>query len=93
VQVQAAVIACFWYGGFGRQQVQVVLVRDGSTAGYDVALVNTDLSATVGQVIERYAARWSIEVAIQDAKQTTGVGQARNRQRRAVHAPSRSGWS
>ena len=36
------------------------------------------------QIIERYAARWSIEVAIEDAKQTIGVGQARNRLRLAV---------
>ena len=62
----------------------MVLVRDKATTGYDVALVSTDLAATAGQIIERYAARWSIEVAIEDAKQTIGVGQARNRVQRAV---------
>ena len=36
------------------------------------------------QVIERYAARWSIEVAIEDARQIFGAGQARNRAARAV---------
>jgi len=36
------------------------------------------------RVIERYASRWSIEVAIQDAKQIFGAGQARNRTARAV---------
>ena len=40
--------------------------------------------ATAAHVIERYAARWSIEVAIEDAKQLGGVGQARNRLERAV---------
>ena len=35
-------------------------------------------------VIERYASRWSIEVAIQDSKQIFGTGQARNRTARAV---------
>jgi len=83
-QVHTAVINCLWYGVVGPQQVQVVLLRDGSTQGYDVALVSTDLAATASEVIERYAARWSIEVAIEDAKQTTGVGQARNRLHRAV---------
>jgi hypothetical protein len=34
--------------------------------------------------VERYAARWSIEVAFADAKQITGVGEARNRTQRAV---------
>lgn len=84
VQVQTAVLTCLWYGVLGPQHVQVVLVRDSSTTGYDVALVSTDPTATAAQVIERYAARWSIEVAIEDAKQTTGVGQTRNRLRTAV---------
>ena len=35
-------------------------------------------------MIERYAARWAIEVAIEDAKQLFGTGQARNRTARAV---------
>ena len=34
--------------------------------------------------MERYAARWLIEVAFEDAKQITGVGEARNRTRKAV---------
>jgi len=84
VSVQTAVIRCLWYGVFGRQEVQVVLVRDKAQTGYDVALISTDLHATAAQIIERYAARWSIEVAIEDAKQTIGVGQARNRLRPAV---------
>lgn len=82
--VQAAVLNCLWYGVFGAEPVQVVLVRDRATTGYGIALVSTDLTATPAQVIERYAARWSIEVAIEDAKQTTGVGQARNRAPTAV---------
>ncbi len=46
--------------------------------------MTTDAAATVAQVIERYAARWSIETAIEDAKQVFGTGQARNRAARAV---------
>lgn len=84
VDVQTATITCLWYGVLGPQQVQVVLVRDSATTGYDIALVTTDLAATAAQVIQRYASRWSIEVAIEDAKQTTGVGQARNRLPAAV---------
>ena len=70
----------------GSRPVQVILVRDRSRAGYDIALVTTDLDATPAQVIERYAARWSVEVAIEDAKQVFGAGQARNRTARAVRA-------
>lgn len=77
-------IDCLWYRVFGPQQVQVVLVRGRSSTGYDIALISTDLGATASQIIERYASRWSIEVAIEDAKQTIGVGQARNRLQPAV---------
>jgi DDE superfamily endonuclease len=82
--VQAAAVTCPWYGVFGPQLVQVVLIRDARAAGYDLALVTTDLDASPTQVIERYAARWSIEVAIEDARQVFGAGQARNRTARAV---------
>ena len=61
-----------------------MLIRDRSAAGYDLALVTTDTAASAAQVIERYAARWSIEVAIEDARQVFGAGQARNRTARAV---------
>ena len=61
-----------------------MLIRDRSAAGYDLALVTTDTAAPAAQVIERYAARWSIEVAIEDARQVFGAGQARNRTARAV---------
>jgi hypothetical protein len=82
--VQAAVITCLWYSVFGPRTVQVILIRDKSAAGYDLALVTTDLGAPAGQVIERYAARWSIEVANEDAKQIFGAGDARNRKAGAV---------
>jgi DDE superfamily endonuclease len=49
-----------------------------------VALITTDATASPAQVIHRYAARWSIEVAIEDSKQIFGAGQARNRTARAV---------
>lgn len=83
---QAAVFTCLWYTVFGTRPVQVVLVRDRAPGGYDIALVTTDLDASPAQVIERYAARWSIEIAFQDARQVFGAGHARNRTARAVRA-------
>jgi hypothetical protein len=77
--IRAAAITCLWYGAFGSRPVQVVLIRDASAAGYDLALVTTDPDSGPAAVIERYAARWSIEVAIEDARQVFGTGQARNR--------------
>ncbi len=82
--VHTAVITCLWYSVFGTRPVQVVLIRDRSAAGYGLALVSTDRQASAAAIIERYAARWSIEVAVEDAKQVLGAGQARNRTANAV---------
>ncbi len=83
--VHTATISCLWYSVFGPQPVTVVLVREAETSrGYDLALVTTQAHATAGQIVERYASRWAVEVAIQDAKQLAGVGQAHNRKPRAV---------
>jgi hypothetical protein len=82
--ISAAAVTCLWPSVFGPRPVTVVLIRDKSAAGYDLALVTTDTAATAAQVIERYASRWSIEVAIEDARQVFGAGQARNRTACAV---------
>jgi hypothetical protein len=82
--IQATAVTCLRYGVFGSRPVQVILIRDASATGYDLALVTTDLHASAAAVIERYAARWSVEVAIEDARQVFGAGQARNRTARAV---------
>jgi len=52
--------------------------------GRQLLLFTTDLAAPAEQLITRYAARWSIEVAIETAKGPMGVGQARNRVPAAV---------
>ena len=71
---------CLWYGVYRSRAVRVILLRDrGITSGYGIAVVTTDLHTPAEQIISRYAARWSIEVAFADAKQITGVGEARNR--------------
>jgi DDE superfamily endonuclease len=80
--VHAAAVTCLWYSVFGTRPV--MLIRDRSASGYDLALVTTDTDATPGQIIERYASRWSVEVAIEDSKQIFAAGQARNRTARAV---------
>jgi DDE superfamily endonuclease len=72
-------LTCLWYSVTGPAPVTVVLIRDKSKTGYDIALVTTEKNPGIAHVIERYAARWAIEVAIEDAKQVFGTGQARNR--------------
>jgi hypothetical protein len=79
--ISAAAITCLWPSVFGTRRVTVVLIRDRSTVGYDLALVTTDTAGAAAQITERYAARWSIEVAIEDARQVFGAGQADHRAR------------
>jgi hypothetical protein len=75
---------CLWYSVTGTVPVTVNLIRDKRKTGCDLALVTTEPGPDIAQVIERYAARWAIEVAIEDAKQLFGTGQARNRTACAV---------
>jgi hypothetical protein len=83
--VQITEVTCLWYGTWRTDVVRIILVRDTTkSTGYDIALVTTDLTAAPKQIIARYAARWSIEVTFFDAKNILGVGQARNRTRKAV---------
>jgi hypothetical protein len=76
-----------WYGVYRSRAIRVILLREPGRrrrTGYHLALITTDLSTPAAHIIERYAARWSVEVSIEDAKQITGVGQARNRTPTAV---------
>jgi hypothetical protein len=80
-----ACFTCLWPSVFATRPVNVVLVRQPQAPdGFDLALVTTDLAATPTQLVERYAARWQVEVCFREARQDAGVGQARNRVRRAV---------
>jgi hypothetical protein len=84
-EVKALVVKGLWYPVWGSRPVQVVIVRElADTEGYRIALISTDTEASAAEIIARYADRWSIEVAFQEAKHVVGVGEARNRVRRAV---------
>jgi hypothetical protein len=76
-----AEITCLWYGCLDTITVRVILARDAVTT---LALVTTDLTGPATTLIQRYAARWSIEQAFADARNILGAGEARNRIRRAV---------
>jgi transposase len=76
-----AEVTCLWYGCLDVRTVRVILARDAATT---LALVTTDLAASPAVLVERYAARWSIEQAFTDARNVLGAGEARTRARRAV---------
>ncbi len=83
--VEVHAMRCLWPGALGYTPVQVVLIRDTTKpAGYQLALLSTDLQATAAELIERYGDRWPIEVCFEEGKQLAGVGHARNRTQRAV---------
>ena len=80
-RVQIAEVTCLWYGCLRGRTVRVIISRDDDG---DLALVTTDLHTPAAALIERYAARWSIEQAFHDIRNALGGGQARNRVRAAV---------
>src|SRR6266511_131262 len=58
--VDLAVITCLWWGSLHRTPIRVVLVRGTSQARpYTLAPATTDLASTGGQIVARYASRWS----------------------------------
>jgi DDE superfamily endonuclease len=81
--VRIAEVTCLWYGSFHARTVRVIFVRNDRDM-LEIALVTTDLNASVADLVQRYAARWSIEVTFEEARQHLGVGQAENRTRAAV---------
>jgi len=61
-----------WYDTAGPKAVQVVLVRDPTGKWRNEALVSTDVRLSAAEAITGYCRRWSVEVAIADAKQLLG---------------------
>ena len=79
------VLDCLWFGVLHTRPVRVVIVADPrGRRAMAMALVSTDTSLSAQEIVERYALRWTIEVCFRDAKQLSGVGEARNRTPRAV---------
>lgn len=81
--VEVAVIDGLWYGAFRDKAGRVVLVRE-VCGDKLLALFTTDTDSPVETIVARYADRWPMETAIAGGKQLLGIGQARNRLRKAV---------
>jgi len=79
------VIDCLWEPLGPDTPVRVILVQDTTKpAGYQLALITTDLDSAPAQIVERYSDRWAIEVCFEEAKHQAGVGDAENRTEKAV---------
>jgi hypothetical protein len=74
-----------WHPVWGGTRVRAVALRDRRAADQiDMVVISSDPGLRAERILGLYALRWSIEVAFRDAKQHVGVGEARNRTRRAV---------
>jgi hypothetical protein len=78
---QLTAAPCLWHGSFHTRPVRVIMAR---TRAATLALITTDPATTPTGLIQRYAARWSIEQAFADARTVLGAGEARTRTPRAV---------
>jgi len=68
-------VTCLWYHVSKDRPVKVLIVRDPSGRQTDDYMVCTDATVSEAEIIERFAARWSIEEAIQQGKQVGGMEQ------------------
>ena len=68
----------------GFRRIHITIVRDASRSTPDQAFYTTDHSTTALETLSRYAARWSIETAFQNAKSHFGFEDPQNRTVRAV---------
>ncbi len=71
-----------WYRVNKHHLVRLVIVRDPEGRQPDDYFFTTDLNATGGQVVARYATRWAIEVCFRDVKQNLGGHQPQSWKRR-----------
>jgi hypothetical protein len=91
--VQITERTCLWYGSFRSRTVRIILVRDDKPRtrsrddrGYGLPLVTTDLESSAEDLVARYCMPHGGGSSrhFADARQIVGVGEARNRTRRAV---------
>jgi hypothetical protein len=83
-----------WYHSAGEEAISVVLCRDPDGKYADTVLFDTDVTASAKDIVERYAARWSIEITNREAKQLLGAADPQCRKENSViRAPMFAYWS
>ena len=69
---------CLWYTATGQRLVRVVLTRDPKGNCEDRVFFSTEHSARPATILQRFAARWLIEVSFRDTKQLFGLVDPQN---------------
>ena len=83
-----------WYHSAGEEAVSVVLCRDPDGKYADTVFFDTDVTASAKGIVERYAARWSIEITNRETKQLLGAADPQCRKENSViRAPMFAYWA
>lgn len=73
-----------WYGTAGSRPVRIVAVEPRTGGRKPQSFYSTDLMAEPGEILRRYALRWSLEVTFHDSKQSLGFEEPQGWTRKAV---------
>jgi hypothetical protein len=83
-----------WYHSAGQEAVSVVLCHDPAGHHADMIFFDTDSQAGPHKIIERYAARWSIEVTNRETKNLLGAAEPQcRRENSVIRAPMFAYWA
>ena len=83
-----------WYHSAGQDPLSVVLCCDPNGKYADTVFFDTDATASAKDIIERYGARWSIEVTNRETKQLLGAHEPQcRREQSVIRAPMCAYWS
>lgn len=83
-----------WYHSAGDEALCIVLCHDPAGHCPDMIFFDTDPQARPQQIIERYAARWSIEVTNRETKNLLGAAEPQcRRESSVIRAPMFAYWA
>ena len=82
---KAKTLVALWYHVLGTERVRIVMVGQKNPREPYAFFLCTDPTWSADQILSTYAARWTIEMTIRDAKQFAGLGDAQCRKGRAVN--------
>lgn len=83
-----------WYHAAANEILLFVLVRDPRASQPDAVFLETDRTCTAREVVQRYAARWSIEITNREVKHLLGSADPQCRTENSViRAPMIAHWA
>jgi hypothetical protein len=86
--------AALWYHSAGQEAVLVALCHDPAGHHADMIFFDTDSQARPQEIIQRYAAHWSIEVTNRETKNLLGAAEPQcRRENSVIRAPMFSYWA